>query len=422
MTANATTALTAMALDWDFKGADTKLLTHCFHSYPAMMIPQIAGRLIDLYGKDARVLLDPYCGTGTSMVEANLRGVNAKGSDLNPLARLIASAKTCRLPAARLAPHIQRMRDKLLAGGFGTFSAAAPAPAFRNMDFWFPQDVQKKLAAIKFDINQIADREIQDFLLVVFSETVRECSYTRNGEFKLYRMAERRRKTFAPDVFGLFAAKMERNYAGLQEFAKAAQNDAHTQVFEFNSTDGIPNSAAPPESLDIVVTSPPYGDSGTTVAYGQFSRLANEWLGFENAAAVDRRLMGGCKPKTLLPLGDAALDDAVGKIETAHHKRAIEICGFYRDYRRSIGNVSAAIKPGGFACYVVGNRKVKGIVLPTDRATESYFKENGFTRERVFIRNIPNKRMPSRNSPTNIPGATDDTMCREHIVVMRKRR
>ena len=408
-------------VDWDFKGADTKSLTHCFHSYPAMMIPQIAGRLIDLYGKGARTLMDPYCGTGTSLVEANARGINAKGSDLNPLARLIASAKTCRSPAARMAPHMQRMRDKLLSGGLGAFPTA-PAPAFPNMDFWFPKNVRNKLAAVKFHIGQIADTGVRNFLLVAFSETVRECSYTRNGEFKLYRMTEQQRKKFDPDVFGIFAAKMERNYAGLREFVNAVQNDSYTQVFEFNSADEIPAATVPPESVDVVVTSPPYGDSGTTVAYGQFSRLANEWLGFANAAAVDRRLMGGHKPQELLPLGDAALTDAVGKIAAAHHKRALEVCGFYRDYRRSIGNVAATIKPGGFACYVVGNRKVKGVVLPTDHATESYFQENGFTRERVFIRNIPNKRMPSRNSPTNISGATDDTMCREHIVVMRKRK
>ena len=98
----------------------------------------------------------------------------------------------------------------------------------------------------------------------------------------------------------------------------------------------------------------------------------------------------------------------------------MEVCGFYRDYRRSIANVAATVRPGGFACYVVGNRKVKGMVLPTNLATESYFRENGFAREGAFLRGIPNKRMPSRNSPSNAPGVTDTTMCHEHIVVMRK--
>ena len=407
------------ATDWDFKGADTKSLTHCFHPYPAMMIPQIAGRLIDLYGKNARLLLDPYCGTGTSLVEANLRGINAVGSDLNPLARLIAGAKTSRFSINKIAPYIHDMRSKLLMSGFGIFPAAK-TPAFDNMDFWFPQEVQKKLAIIKFHISGVSEKDIRNFFLVAFSETVRECSFTRNGEFKLYRMPDAARENFSPDVFGIFAAKMERNYAGLKAFAKANYHNARTRIFDFNSVLEIPASEVSPQSVDIVVTSPPYGDSGTTVAYGQFSRLANEWLDYKNAAAVDKNLMGGSKPKELLPLGDSALDDAVNKIAKTHFKRALEVCGFYRDYRQSIGNVAATIKRDGFACYVVGNRKVKGVVLPTDRATESYFKENGFTRQQIFIRNIPNKRMPSRNSPSNVSGVTDDTMCREHIVVMKK--
>ena len=405
--------------DWDFRGADTKQFTHCLHAYPAMMIPQIAGRLIDSYGRGARLLLDPYCGSGTSLVEANLRDISAVGSDLNPLARLIASAKTRKIPLDKAARRLREMKDRLLGESFGG-GPDAEAPAPPGADFWFPPDARRKLAAIKRCIGRVRDADIRNFFLVAFSETARECSYTRNGEFKLYRMAEGRREKFRPDVFGVFAAKLDRNFAGLRRFIAAASNAAQTRVCGFNSVWGIPAEAAPPESADIVVTSPPYGDSGTTVAYGQFSRLANEWLEHENAAAVDRILMGGRKPKEVFPLGDSELDEAVKKIAEGHPKRAAEICGFYRDYRRSIAHVAATVRPGGFACYVVGNRKVKGVVLPTDRATESYFRENGFAREDVFIRNIPNKRMPSRNSPSNVPGAVDSTMCREHIVVMRK--
>ena len=53
---------------WDFREADTKEYTHCFHTYPAMMIPQIARKLIKEYGRKEGWLLDPYCGTGTSLV------------------------------------------------------------------------------------------------------------------------------------------------------------------------------------------------------------------------------------------------------------------------------------------------------------------------------------------------------------------
>ena len=79
---------------WDFRDSDTKELTHCFHAYPAMMIPQIPRRLLQKYGSSAKTLFDPYCGSGTSLVEANVKGINAIGTDLNPLARLIAKTKT----------------------------------------------------------------------------------------------------------------------------------------------------------------------------------------------------------------------------------------------------------------------------------------------------------------------------------------
>jgi hypothetical protein len=77
------------------------------------------------------------------------------------------------------------------------------------------------------------------------------------------------------------------------------------------------------------------------------------------------------------------------------------------------------IKTGGHACYVVGNRKVKGVVLPTDVAILRFFEAQGYSHIDTFHRRIPNKRMPSRNSPTNATGIVENTMTTESIVVMR---
>ena len=79
---------------WNFIKADTKEYTHCLHNYPAMMIPQIARELLNRYGTPNGWVLDPYCGTGTSLVEASMFGMNGVGCDINPLVRLIATAKT----------------------------------------------------------------------------------------------------------------------------------------------------------------------------------------------------------------------------------------------------------------------------------------------------------------------------------------
>lgn len=407
--------------DWDFRGADTRRFTHGIHAYPAMMIPQIAERLIAAYGKGAKVLFDPYCGTGSSLLEANIRGIDAIGADLNPLARLISRAKTTRLNCRQTELHIRQLGEQLFRARFE--SVAVPLPPIKNIDFWFSKKAQSDLAVARDLVNAIVDAKIRRFFLAAFSETARECSFTRNGEFKLYRMPEAQREKFSPDVFGLFMAKLERNFSGMRRYAAEVKKPGKTRVFDFDTVEGVPSRRLPSQSVDIVVTSPPYGDSRTTVAYGQFSRLANEWLEFEDPSSVDRKLMGGrARRNGSASLGCGKLEDAVGQIAKRHAARAKEICAFYEDYRLSIANVAAAVKPGGVACYVVGNRKSKGVMLPTDEATKAYFSENGFKTVGAFARNIPNKRMPAKNSPSNIPGENDHTMQREHIIVMRKRR
>lgn len=83
---------------WDFTGADTKEYTHSFHIYPAMMIPQVAREILNRYKtKEMSVLFDPYCGTGTSLVEGSLVGLKCIGTDLNPLARLISKSKVTKV-------------------------------------------------------------------------------------------------------------------------------------------------------------------------------------------------------------------------------------------------------------------------------------------------------------------------------------
>jgi len=80
--------------DWTFARADTTYLTHRLHDYPARMIPQIAQRLIERYSPIRGNILDPFCGSGTTLIEARLAKRNAIGNDINPLAVLIAKVKS----------------------------------------------------------------------------------------------------------------------------------------------------------------------------------------------------------------------------------------------------------------------------------------------------------------------------------------
>ena len=399
---------------WDFRRSDTKTYTHCFHSYPAMMIPQVAGRILEKYGQNVRRVLDPFCGTGTSLVEANLRGVSAFGIDLNPLACLVATAKTTVINLQKLDLYLKNFNDFLFAARFNGVQSEIELPAFPNLDFWFDKNIQRDLAIVKKYISEIVETDVQNFFKVAFSETVRETSWTRNSEFKLYRMNEKQLERFQPDVFGTIEAKLARNRKGLKSFAED-RKPSETTVVRSSSSETFFDS-----EFDLILTSPPYGDSRTTVAYGQFSRLSSQWLDFENVASLDNNLLGGKTSKDSFKFESKVLRETLEKVADADEKRASEVASFYIDYQNSIKNVAASVRKNGFACFVVGNRKVKGVSLPTDEITVDFFAENNFCHIETIVRNIPNKRMPSKNSPSNVVGAKDNTMTQEFIVVLQK--
>ncbi len=405
---------------WDFRYANTKQYTHCFHSYPAMMIPQVAGRILDEFGRNARLLFDPYCGTGTSLVEANLRGIDAIGTDINPLARLIAKVKTTIIPLELLDSYLKEFNDFVFAIRLGSIKIRPTIPNFKNIDYWFKKETQYWLAVIKEYIEQIKDKDVQDFFKVAFSETVREVSLTRNSEFKLYRMTKKQIEKFNPDVLSVMIKKLIRNRNGMAEYIRIKNNKAKSRIYDFNTVYNIPEEILPPESVDIILTSPPYGDSRTTVAYGQFSRLSNQWLGFEEFNEVDKRCMGGMRRKEIKNFDFEPLDDVLSQIADIDKNRVYDVVSFYIDYEKSINNVSKVVKKNGIVAYVVGNRRVKGFEIPNDEITREFFERNGFKHIKTIIREIPNKRMPKRNSPSNRVGVTDMTMNYEYIVILKK--
>ncbi len=405
---------------WDFRTANTKQYTHCFHSYPAMMIPQVAGRILDEFGNNAKILFDPYCGTGTSLVEANIRGIDGIGTDINPLARLIAKVKTIVIPLDLLDEYLKDFNDFIFSIRLEGQNINPKIPNFKNIDYWFKKETQFFLAIIKEYIEKIDNQNVKDFFKVAFSETVREVSLTRNSEFKLYRMSKKQIEKFNPDVFSVMAEKLIRNRRGMMEYISIKRNNSVSKIYDFNTVYEIPRNIITPESVDIIVTSPPYGDSRTTVAYGQFSRLANQWLGFEKFNEVDKRSMGGIRKKEFRYFDFEPLDMILEQIAQKDNKRVYDVISFYIDYEKSISNISKIVKNEGVVAYVVGNRRVKGIEIPNDEITREFFERNGFKHIKTIIREIPNKRMPKRNSPTNIQGLTETTMNYEYIVILQK--
>lgn len=403
---------------WSFKTADTKEFTHCYHTYPAMMIPQVARKLIEDYAPKGslELIFDPYMGSGTTLVEASIKGIQSVGTDLNPLARFISNVKTTHYDinsikeaqATILTDILIYNKDKVTNTDFSRIS---------NYTFWYTEDSLYKLSYLNQSIDKLA-KDIKDFFLLCLSETVRDVSFTRNGEFKRYRMSEKQLANFNPDVFSTFEKKVIRNIKGLEAFNSTGSKKL-SSIYDFNSSNGIPEGILSEGSVDMVVTSPPYGDSHTTVAYGQFSRWANEWFDFDNAKNLDRILMGGTISKEV-KFETESIKEELDYIREQDEKRFYEVASFLNDYWDSIQNVAKVIRKGGRVCYVVGNRRVKATQINLDYFTAEMFEKCGFKHEITIVREIPNKRMPAKTSPTNVAGAKVATMSNEYIVILTK--
>lgn len=177
----------------------------------------------------------------------------------------------------------------------------------------------------------------------------------------------------------------------------------------------------------MIVTSPPYGDSRTTVAYGEYSRLSLQWLDLfdlseKEIMSVDRTLMGGQKYRNGFEYNVKSdiLWSILEKIKDVDLERAGDVFSFYNDLEQSIAAVAEKTKKDGYQFWVVANRTVKGEVIPTDKIIEEIAQHYGLQYVYTIDRNIVNKVMPSANSPTNEIGKTSSTMTVEHIVVLRK--
>jgi tRNA G10 N-methylase Trm11 len=400
--------------NYDFADQGYGAIYPNIHKYPATMPPQIGIALLKELNITQGKLLDPYCGSGSSFASALECGLTEMyGFDINPLAVLISRVKFTKIDLDVLQITKQQLREQIdeylkKENSLEKF----PLPKITNINFWFSQEVINKLNLLRYFINQIADKNLYNFFLIPFSETVRECSYTRNNEFKLYKMKEKDILNFNPDVLGVYFKKLQ-DVIEIYITAYCPKLTPKTKVTinysQFNNAE---------DSFDLVLTSPPYGDSRTTVAYGQFSTLANEWIGIDYARKVDKMLMGGSQTKSLYNQG--LITDYIQAIAVNNEKRALEVSAFYLDLEKSIDQVAKSVKKGGTIIYIVGNRTVKNIQLPTDQFIAEKFEQNGFRHLITYERLLSNKAMPSKNSPTNESGNTVNTMLYEYLVISEK--
>jgi len=430
---------------WDFYGEDVNEFTHGIHLYPAKLNPHVAKRLIKLYASNSNAIWDPFCGSGTTLVEGRLAGLDVFGNDINPIALQISIAKTQDYDIADVSDLVASIIKALADVNLLPIKKAIKKSGFTEEKIldWFAAINVQEISTAFHQIEILSkthksQSNSKQFVRICLSDCIRKVSFQRDGEWKLYRVEDWRDgkddETLYVPLFPLLIKKMESNLESLVKYSdniKTSETKAQTgyKIIKNDCAKSIRKMKKYVKGFDLVITSPPYGDSPTTMAYEKFSWLPNVWLGLDKRSPgkLAKEMLGGVLAKTVLPFGYGTIDKAISKIiarekedrsikDQAKLTKELQLknYSFYRDYLKSIKNIASLVNPDGYVCFILGNRISGGQEMRLDLFTDWAFKKYGFKKVgKTKKRNIPNTRMPKSNP-------SGSTMNHEYIVVLRK--
>jgi len=350
-------------------------------------------------------------------VEAALNGRNSIGVDINPLAVLVARCKTTPIGDDRLSHAINAILRRLQADSDPHLSKVY----FDNVDYWFKKKVQDHLAKLRGIIMSIGEPDLRCFFQICLSVTVRYVSNIRKGEFKPWRLPSEELRAYRPDVYAIFSRTVLENAKMVSEYCRMLPRENISTTTFLGDARSLPLRTG---CADMVLTSPPYGDSITTVAYGQFSKFSSLWIGLSGhlAMRLDQFSLGGrlssnSREQSLSP----TLSETLAVLEEVGSRRKARVLQFFADIAMSLIGVEKSLKRGGTMCVVVGDRTVSRTQLPTaEILVELVEGLGGFRHEDTFVRSIPTKTLPWANAPENISNHKGETMSQESIIVFSK--
>ena len=154
------------SIDWTFEKAKTNVGLHSIHPYPARFIPHIPRHLIQLFQPVVNgPVLDPFCGSGTTLVESQAKGITSFGIDVNPIAALISNVKTN-------PPHqeIRPLATRLVAVAESSTDSASPN--IPRLAHWFSPGAVLALAKLTKGLGDIPDPKVRDALRVALSRII----------------------------------------------------------------------------------------------------------------------------------------------------------------------------------------------------------------------------------------------------------
>lgn len=318
-------------LDWDFQGDRSDSPFSDLHFHPGRFVPQIPAALIGTLTRPQEIVLDPFCGSGTTLVEAQRLGRDAIGVDLNPVACLMSRAKCMTKEADQIEEELSSFLKRLAASRVEHLSSESPAaPPTVQLSKWYHPETGRQLSSIWSFIQPLRDSEVGDLAFFCFSAALMACC----GETRTWGYICDNVRPLEHRYVDAYSAFFDRGQTLIEAFRRRERRSLSTDHVRVGSVSVLQGDALmtlrsiSDESVDLVVTSPPYFG---VVDYIKAQRLTFEWFGLE--IEPYRRNEIGARSK---------------------RHRAAALSQYLEELRSVANEIHRVLKSGHVAAFVIG--------------------------------------------------------------------
>lgn len=397
---------------YTIKQANPNSYTHGMFKYPCKFIPEIPRWGIKTYlSEKSGVIFDPFSGSGTTLLEANVNGLDAYGTEIDDIAKLIIKVKTTVLGSAQMELLDQCYSE--IINTIGQDDVELFTPAIANLEHWFSENTINQLGRMKTYIDNIEDEDVRDFFKLCMVSIIKRVSNADDTSPKPY--VSNKIIKIPPTVEKEFTSVFRRYKQMMQELSHV-EKMGNTVIIQGDALE-----FSVPLGIDLAITSPPYINA---FDYGRTMRLENLWLDTlteemlreKKSQYVGTEKINTKKEKNELGILEKSdlLKAYYNQIVEQDEKRALIVKKFFEDMEDNLRCVYSQMNICGKYVIVIGNSTIRKVNVESWRVIEEIANKIGFKTVQYFNYIIQN---PYIRIPRNGMGGKIN---KDYVLVLEK--
>lgn len=397
---------------YSIKQANPNSYTHGMFKYPCKFIPEIPRWGINAFLPQKQgVIFDPFSGSGTTLLEANINGIDAYGTEIDDIAKLIIKVKTTVLDLKQI-----EFLEQSYLGIINTISrddAEVFRPEIDNLEHWFSENTINQLGRMKVYIDHIENDDIRDFFKLCMVSIIKRVSNADDTSPKPY--VSNKIIKAPPTVEKEFSTVFHRYEQMMLELLNV------DKMGNTNIIQGDALGFSMPFGIDLAITSPPYINA---FDYGRTMRLENLWMGTlteEELRQKKSQYVGTEKIDSKMEKSDFSILEKSNllkgyyeQIVEQDEKRALVVKKFFEDMEKNLHCIYRQMNAGGKYMIVIGNSTIRKVNVESWKVIEEIANKMGFTTIQHFSYIIQNPyiRIPRKGMGGKIS--------RDYVLVLEK--